>query len=533
MIKRLTAVVAAVCLLTSLTACLGDAPEDRLVRYNLAEVPQNLDPALADDTASVVAVTNIFEGLLRRSADGSLVPGAAERYESSGDGMVYTFHLRENALWNDEKKTALTADDFVFGFQRLFDPSTNAVNAETLYCIKNARAVHRGEMGVEQLGVQAVDSHTLVIQLEYADLLFLDLLATPAAMPCNREFFFSTKGKYGLETNMILSNGPYYVKSWSKEEDNSYLALRKNTQYISDVPVKNGGVSLFVNGDKASGIKEFLDGKVDAVSLSGTEVTEIENKGFNIDESVNSTWGILFNRKHEKMNPLLAQALALDVDRNAYLNALDNRYPAAMALVPPSIKLGAESYRKLAGEHACLDYQPEEARSLFQQGTAQLAGSGLSDISIILPKEGSHNKAFSYLSQIWQRDLGLYIKTEVLEQEEYQARLASGDYFCAFYQVTGDYNSPSSFLKQFASDSANPFGYANEAFDVLLSQAEQNVAAESGAADYLEAERVLLRDAAFIPMYYQTSYFATSPSVRGFIYDFSSQVIDFKNIEFK
>ena len=198
MIKRLTAVIVMIGLLTSFTACLGENPEDRLVRYNLTEVPQNLDPVLAEDIASVIAVTNIFEGLVRRSADGSLVPGVAERYESSDDGLTYTFYLRENAVWNDEKKTPLTAEDFVFGFQRLFNPSTNAVNAAKLYCIKNAQAVHRGELGVEQLGVQATGPHTLVIQLEYADLMFLDLLATPAAMPCNREFFASTKGKYGL-----------------------------------------------------------------------------------------------------------------------------------------------------------------------------------------------------------------------------------------------------------------------------------------------------------------------------------------------
>lgn len=533
MIKRMIVIILTASFLLCFTACLGDHSDSRLIKYNLSEVPQNLDPVLAEDTASVIAVTNIFEGLVRKAPDGSLVPGVAERYEVSEDGLMYTFYLRKDAVWNNEEKTPLTAADFLFGFQRLFDPASNSPTASKLYCIKNSQAIHEGRLNVDQLGVQAIDSHTLMIQLNYADVLFLDLLTTPSAMPCNREFFVSTKGKYGLETDKILSNGPYYVKSWSKEKENSYLALRKNVNYVSEVPVKNGGVSLFVNQDREKAIDEFLEEKVDAIALSGTEVSEIQGKGLNTDESVNSTWGILFNRGHEAANAFLLQALMLDVDRNAYLNILSDRYPMAMALVPPNVKFGSDSYRKLVGESAVPAYQPDQARSLYQQGLAQSGASALNDVSIIIPKEGDHHRIFSYLSQIWQQDLGFYIKTEVLENEEYQDRLESGDYFCAIYQVTGDFNSPSAFLNQFSIASENLFSYRNEAFDAAVSAAERNDTLEGSLNAYFQAEKMLLQDAAFIPMYYETSYFAVSPSLTGFLYDFSSGIVDFKNVELK
>ena len=185
-----------VVLFLPLVSCSGKK-SNQLVKYNLSSEPVNLDPPLADDPSSALVVTNLFEGLLRMAADGKLTEGVATDYEVSDDGLTYVFHLRTDAKWYavaDKREAPVTAHDFVFGFQRLFNPETGSVSAKKLYCIKNAEAVHTGSLPVSELGVTAEDDYTLLIQLDYANSMFLTLLTTPAAMPCNEAFSWRRRG---------------------------------------------------------------------------------------------------------------------------------------------------------------------------------------------------------------------------------------------------------------------------------------------------------------------------------------------------
>ena len=174
-----------------------EGPEDQIIYYNIDSEPVTLDPQIANDSASRLIIMNTFEGLVRTGENNSILKGAAESWDISGDKMMYTFHLRNGLKWNDG--TPLKANDFVYGITRTIQAQTSSPTAQTLYCIKNAEKVNTGKAENDTLGVFATDDRTVVFQLEYPDADFLQLLSTPPAMPCNREFFEKTSGQYGRD----------------------------------------------------------------------------------------------------------------------------------------------------------------------------------------------------------------------------------------------------------------------------------------------------------------------------------------------
>ena len=165
--KRFAAIFLCVILLFSLAACEQDEPSNanKSFQYHLAAEPETLDPQIAADESGIILIQALFEGLTRLDADGYAVPGVAESWTSNADFTQFTFQLREDAVWNDDDNTPVTADDFVYAFQRALGPATNSTTCSPMYCIQNARAVHSGELPGEQLGVSALDAHTLSVQL--------------------------------------------------------------------------------------------------------------------------------------------------------------------------------------------------------------------------------------------------------------------------------------------------------------------------------------------------------------------------------
>lgn len=524
--KKILCVCLSALLILPFSSC-GSSKTDQLLKYNIASDPVNLDPPLADDPQSALVVTNLFEGLLRLTADGKLTEGVATDYDVSGDGLTYTFHLRSDAKWSDG--TPLTAKDFVFGFQRLFNPSTGSQSAKKLYCIQNAEQVHTGLLPVSSLGVTADDDYTLTIKLAYQNAMFLTLLTTPAAMPCNEAFFIESKGRYGLTEKTLLSNGAYRLKEWSKGK---YLALRRNEEYHSATKVKNGGVSLYIQPDAAVTLEDFKNGSVHAFFLEGVQAEQLTGKGFNIDRNSNSVWGILLNRtKPALANGNITNALMYGLDRLSYEESLTDYLTPANAIVPPAVSILEKPYREeLALNVTAPAYNAEQAIQFARAGFSDLQVTSLTELTVIVPKDTPLPTLFSYISQVWQRDLKIYFKVEQLEPDEYLQRLDTGDFDCAVLQLTGDYNSPDTFLSQF--NEMGKYGIQVPGLEDLLMQASRGSTAES-AALYGQAEQLILNTGVFLPVAYQTNCFVSSSSVTGFIHDISGQIVDFKNCVFQ
>ena len=203
--------IALIILLSAFIAgCKQDTTVGKSFRFPLSSEPRQLDPQVCTDTASAAVVDAIFEALTALDENRNALPRAAN-WTVSQDGRSYTVTLFDNA-WSDN--TPVTAHDFEFGIKRAVMPLTKSGLAYRLYNIKNAKEINEGSKDISELGVNALDNKTLKITLNKRDNKFPERTAYAPFMPCQKSFFDSTGGRYGLETEYIMSNGAFYLKKW-------------------------------------------------------------------------------------------------------------------------------------------------------------------------------------------------------------------------------------------------------------------------------------------------------------------------------
>lgn len=511
-----------------------------LFRYSLLGEPKNLDPQLAADTPSLVVINNMFDGLLRIGSDGKLTAGAAADYSVSEDGLVYTFSLKENMMWysdNEDFSAPVTARDFVFAFRRIFDKRTGSPYASEFLCLENAAEILNGEAEYEQIGVFAPDDYTVIFKLAYPNANFLTLLTTSPAMPCNEEFFYSTGGKYGLESESTISNGPFYLKYWQYDpygKDN-YLVLRRNTNFSSLETVYPSSLNFFVEQDAEKIKSDFFDKKTDCYVSSG-EDKKIFTSSYETTEYESLSYGLVFNLKDEKLsNYLVRKGLCLSFDRSAYQEILGDSSRTAYAIVPSGVTLLNKSYRELVAEDGNGQYLPDEGAEAFKAGNSELGQFSMEGVKILVPESYRNIDYIKNLTQQWQKNLSFYCGVEQVSDEEYQSRLESGGYQVALICLSGDFNSPASVLDSFVTDGRKNYsGYSNSAVDELLEKSKHVKTMNECVQLYHQAESAVLSDYAYLPLYYQKQYLVYKKTISDIQFNpFTGQIYfkDAKNFD--
>ena len=253
--KILAVFLVLLCVTLPLSGCFGRMQEDETFSMPVTDEPDSLDPQIADSNAERLTAVNCYEGLMAVDENGALLPGVAESYTVSEDGLVYTFTLRQDAHWAlfsghkdllgenyaETFDSTVYAEDFVFGLRRAVDPQTGSSDAYLFSAVSGARDIMAGNAAVATLGVEALDAFTVRITLDYTDDNLLYALTAPAAMPCDEEFFVLTGGRYGLEPGLTLCNGPLYVSRWTAETS---IRLSRNSNYQGDRDVKPSSLTL-------------------------------------------------------------------------------------------------------------------------------------------------------------------------------------------------------------------------------------------------------------------------------------------------
>lgn len=532
--KRLTACITALLLCIgclTMTSCKEDDGKGYVFGYDISSNPGSLDPQYASDKESYLIIGCIFEGLYRTAGDGSVEKAMAESCTISDDGLTYTFTLKQNRYWTDVNgyNKQVTADDFVFGFQRLFMPETRAPKASEYFCIKNARKINSGEItDVSQLGVKADGKFGLTIELEYTEPSFEMMLSMPAAMPCNKEYFAAAQGKYGLDAERTPSNGPFYVKTWYYDawsKNNNNMVLRYSDKYDEHDEVTPLGLNFFVEDNNMT---DFSDGTSQSIVLSGSTAKNYLGSDYVYDEYSTAVYGIMMNTKKSIFkSDKLRYALLFASDKSTL--SLPFGYSAADGIVAPSVKNSLGGYRDTAGNRTAVKPDEIKAYSSYQSACENIDKADLHSVNILAVQNRDEEigESLGGILQQWQAKLGFYCSISYVSESEYDEKIASGDYTLALTRINGDYNRPEAYLRQF-TDSGYKYSAMDDTYSALLQQATQAKDAKEEYELCVNAEKQLITDGRFIPVAYVTEYFISTKNCEGIVYDPFTGQIDYR-----
>lgn len=487
--------------------------EGSVLHRGLGSDPESLDPHKARSIQSGDILRDIGEGLLAYSASGELIPGAAEGWTVSDDGLIYTFKLREAARWSNGD--ALTADHFVYAFRRLVDPATAAFYGQMLSGIVNTDAIVAGEMSPEELGIEAVDAQTLVVRLEQPVPYFLSLLTHPTAFPVHPPSVEQHGDAFGRPGNLV-SNGAYVLDEW---EPGSIVSLVRNEHYWDDASTAIDTVRHHVLTQEMTELNRYRAGELHITSSVPPDSFAQVRRELGDELRVAPRLGVYFygfnlTKPPFEDSPQIRRALSMTIDRQALVEKVTGRGELpAYSWVPP----GVANYEPRLFDYGGLT---QDERNTLARRLLREAGYGPDNplqIELRYNTSDTHQRIALAVQSMWREQLG--VETTLIN-EEFQVLLAN----IRAREVTqifrsswiGDYNDAHTFLSVMEGGSpANMPGYANAEYDSLLQRAAAQVDAKSRQLFLEEAERVLLTDHPVIPIYFYVSQHLVSPDVVG------------------
>ncbi len=535
--KSLLIILCAILLLSTFTACGEIKGSDAGIVFPIDKDPRYLDPQIISYEGSKNIIANCFEGLVSLNEQGDIVPGCAESWDVSPDGLRYTFRLRQNAKWRvsiyagpliglSSKETnnlPVTAQDFVFGLTRAILPETKSPVAANLYCIKNAEKVNKGKMSKKHLGIKALDDHTLQITLERPDPDFLFTLLEPGCMPCNETFFEATGGRYGLAVKYLIYNGPFYINNWV---DDVSVSIRKNDYYHNAENVLPRSVYFSINNEQDTRLDKLRDKTYSVSPLTAKQSAQIENnKKYSVSSFDSGVLCLAFNCADSvTSNKNIRRALASALDYDVLTEDLGT--PDAKGLIPSALALGNKRYRDTVA--AVYPYKNSTPPALFEAGVKDLKLSTC-NISVICTQE--YETTVRKLIQSWQLVLGikLGIFVEVLSDTDLTARVQQGKYQVAFMPINFSDNTAFNALHMFTSSAGNNIlSFKDKNFDKAVSAVKYAGTSADTAKKALQAEKYLLDSAAIVPLYTNSIHYGLAKGVSGTYFNLTGDIAYFK-----
>lgn len=450
----------------SLTGCGTKEVAGQGFRFPLSAEPQQIDPQVSTDAASVTMVASLFEGLARLDENGNAIPGAAT-WKVSSDGLTYTFTLKDSK-WSDG--TSVTAQDFVFGMQRSVLPSTGSTLAEQLFEIQGAKEVNAGTLQASGLAVKAVSEKVLTITLVESDTDFPKKTASTPFMPCKKSFFESTEGRYGLEMQYILTNGPFSLANWTH---NQSLLLDKNEGYHDAANISPSAVRYMI-GDVNDAVKELTEGNLDAAPISSDKLGDAEQAGLTLTKQKDTIEYIWLNNSNETLkNVSVRQALRDGLEwKTVYAQfGSATASPAVGFVSPDAVITGATAYRTSSNAHTPASLGTR-AQTELNAGLQTLGVGKMPALTLLCADDDYSVNLARYIVQSWQKNLSLYFVIKTVSSSELAARVKVGNYQIALYAAAAPGPTAIDALGSFVSDHTGNYShFSNTDYDALYAEA--------------------------------------------------------------
>lgn len=491
----------------------GDSAEPKIVRHNLGADPQTIDPALNSAVDGAIFLVNVFEGLCKTDDKEKAVPGMAESWEVSEDGLTYTFMLRD-AKWSDGEP--VTANDFEYAWKRALDPVTAAEYAYQMYYLKGGEAFNSGEGSADEVGVKAIDEKTLEVTLESATPYFLELTAFPTYFPVRKDIVEADPEGWALNMDTYISNGPFKAVEWSH---NDVLRVVKNENYYNADKVMLDGIDFYMIVEESTAMSAYESGEVDYIENIPTDqipTLQESNEDFEIQPYL-GTYFYVFNTSKEPVNdPKVRQALTLAIDRQAIVDVVTKAgQKPASGFVPEGMTLSdGSSFRAAAGDFAIPPTANiEEAKKLLAEA-GYPDGQGFPTIEVMYNTLEAHKAIAEAIQEMWKQNLGINVELRNEEWKVFQETRTQGDFIIARHGWIGDYVDPMTFLDMWLSNSGNNNAqWKNDDYDQAIADSKKASGADRDAL-MMKAEKIMMDDWITMPIYYYTKPTLLQPYVK-------------------
>lgn len=505
----------------------------QVITFNLGAEPKTIDPALSTAIDSGDVIGNAFEGLMALDNKDLPIPGMADKYEMSKDGLVYTFHIRAGAVWSDGKP--VVAGDFEYAWKRVLNPATASEYSYQLFYLKNGQGYNESQLPadkktagvksatIDEVGVKATDDSTLVVTLENPTSYFLSLTAFQTYMPVRKDVADGNTS-WATKPETYITNGAFKMKEWLPKDVMTFV---KNDKYWNASAIKLDTINYKMIEDATAALSAFKADQMDMIQTPPqSEIPGLVADGSCVITPNLGTYYYVANLTPEAVkinpeaakaiqNPKVRKALSLAINREDIVtNVSKGGQTPATSFVPKGIP---EPDGK---DFASKEYYP--AKGDIAKAKALLAeagypdGKGFPKMTFLYNTGAGHQNIAAAVQDMWKTNLGIDIELKNQEWKVFLTTRNDKQFILARDGWLADYTDPMTFLDLLASSSGNnDAGYNNPAYDAKILDAKKELDPTKRMAMLHEAEDIIMNEDVVIPIYFYTNTIVTKPTVKG------------------
>lgn len=532
--KRIIALVLAICMVVCFAACAAKEPADPSapkaeatnVTVQIGPNPETLDPALNSAVDGGNMLITLFETLLIIDEDNQVQPGQAEKYEVSEDGLTWTFTMRDGLKWSDGSE--LNAKDFEYTFKRICDPELAAPYGETVCgMIDGYEAAIAGDL--DALNVKASDDgKTLTIVLAYPCSYFDKIVAFGTMSPVQQATVEANGDAWATDPATYVCNGPYMIKDWTPGEK---IVCAKNPNYVGgwdSEKIVTDTLTFLLLEDSAASYAAYQSGEAQLIKDVPTEeipgLTKAEDGGDFYVDTILGTYYLNMNCSIEPFNDVnVRKALNLAIDRDYIANTLmQGTYSPAYNFVGPGLVdsegMFYDNAIKANGGDTYISKDYEANKKAAQEALAEAGypnGEGFPTITYSTNDAGYHKVVAEYLQQAYKEVLGIEMKVDIVEWSSFTPLRRAGDYEMARNGWVCDYNDVSNIIELLYTTNGNNDGkFSNAKFDAAI-DASKVADAKTHFSALHDAETVMMENYGCIPVAYYNDFWLQSSDLEG------------------
>ena len=506
----------------------SSAAGSKVLTIQLGPEVESIDPALNSAVDGANYILFAFDNLLKIDKDGKVVPGLAETYEVSPDGLTWTFHLRDGLKWSDGSD--FTAEDFVYSWQRMVNPDVAAPYAETVLGMVEGYEEAIGLPDAEgnptatpdptKLKVEAPDAKTFVVHMSRPTPYFDKLAAFVSLSPVKKDVVEANPDKWAIDPKTYISTGPFKLTEW---KPGSYLMFEKNENYWDADAVKLDGIKCLLMEDPNAAFSAYESGDAYMIkSIPTQEITTLQKRAdYHLDPQLGTYYIDLNNTLDEFKDPKVRKALSLALDRKYISETITaNTYTPATGFVSAGVTDwdGKEWHEHITDPSVYINVDDfagnlEKAKKLMAEA-GYPNGEGFPKIVYSTNDQAYHKKIAEYLQQAWG-ELGLTVEVSIVEWKSFTPQRRSGNYQTARDGWVMDYNDPSNILELAVSTNGNNnCKYNNPEFDDLMMKAASEMDPETRFGYFHQAEELAMKDAAMVPLLYYNEMYLQNDKIK-------------------